>query len=135
MPTRRKSTAAKARTPVKAKAAARRAITDAKARIPVKGRAAAQPTAPRRSNDSRPGSSPTRLDPHQTVMPANRFNGFQDYRIGIGLRIPHYEHIFEKKPVVDWFEIIFENSMGDGGRPLRNRDRIPGRYPRVQPGV
>ena len=41
-----------------------------------------------------------------TVMPANRFNGFTNYGIGIGLRIPHYEHIFEKKPVVDWFEII-----------------------------
>ena len=51
-------------------------------------------------------------------MPANRFNGFTDYGVGIGLRIPHYQHIFEKKPVVDWFEIISENYMVDGGRPL-----------------
>ena len=34
-------------------------------------------------------------------MSANRFNGHCDYGIGIGLRIPHYRHIFEHKPVVD----------------------------------
>ena len=26
-------------------------------------------------------------------MPANRFNGFTDLGVGIGLRIPHYKHI------------------------------------------
>src|SRR5260370_18945987 len=135
MPTRRKSTPAKARTLVRAKAAARPAITGARARIPVKGRAAAQPTVPRRSKASQPGSSPTRLDPNQTVMPANRFNAFKDYGIGIGLRISHYEHIFEKKPVVDWFEIISENYMVDGGRPLATLDRILERYRVVQHGV
>ena len=41
-----------------------------------------------------------------------------NYGIGIGLRVPHYQHILEKKPVVDWFEIISENFMVDGGRPL-----------------
>jgi uncharacterized protein (UPF0276 family) len=51
-------------------------------------------------------------------MPGNRFNAFQDHGVGIGLRIPHYEHIFSRKPVVDWFEIISENFMIDGGRPL-----------------
>ena len=68
-------------------------------------------------------------------MPANRFNAFTDYGIGIGLRIPHYEHIFEKKPVVDWFEIISENYMVDGGRPLATLDRILDRYRVVQHGV
>jgi uncharacterized protein len=57
-------------------------------------------------------------------MPANRFNGFTDYGVGIGLRIPHYEHIFSKKPVVDWFEIISENYMVDGGRTLRLLEQI-----------
>ena len=52
-------------------------------------------------------------------MPANRFNGFTDYGIGIGLRIPHYRHILERKPVVDWFEIISENYMVDGGSRSR----------------
>ena len=59
-------------------------------------------------------------------MPANRFNGFTDYGVGIGLRMPHYQHILEKKPVVDWFEIISENYMVDGGRPLDVLDSILG---------
>jgi uncharacterized protein (UPF0276 family) len=68
-------------------------------------------------------------------MPANRFNGNTDYGVGIGLRIPHYNHIFDKKPVVDWFEIISENFMVDGGRPLRVLDQILERYRVVQHGV
>jgi uncharacterized protein (UPF0276 family) len=68
-------------------------------------------------------------------MPANRFNGFTDYGVGIGLRIPHYQHIFEKKPVVDWFEIISENYMVDGGRPLQVLDQILDQYRVVQHGV
>ena len=40
---------------------------------------------------------------------------FQNHGVGIGLRIPHYQHIFSRKPVVDWFEIISENFMIDGG--------------------
>lgn len=68
-------------------------------------------------------------------MPANRFNGFTDYGVGVGLRIPHYNHIFSRKPVVDWFEIISENFMVDGGRPLAVLDQILERYRVVQHGV
>jgi hypothetical protein len=68
-------------------------------------------------------------------MPANRFNGETDYGVGIGLRIPHYRHILEKKPVVDWFEIISENYMIDGGRPLAVLDQILEQYRVVQHGV
>ena len=68
-------------------------------------------------------------------MLANRFNGYSEYGVGIGLRIPHYHHIFEKKPVVDWFEIISENFMVDGGRPLHVLDQILDRYRVVQHGV
>src|SRR5512140_1050771 len=68
-------------------------------------------------------------------MPANPFNGFTDYGIGIGLRVPHYRHILAKKPVVDWFEIISENFMVDGGRPLEVLDQILGQYRVVQHGV
>ncbi|MGI8772448.1 MAG: MNIO family bufferin maturase [Acidobacteriaceae bacterium] len=68
-------------------------------------------------------------------MPANRFNGFTDYGVGIGLRIPHYQHIFERKPVVDWFEIISENYMVDGGRALHVLDEILEQYRVVQHGV
>ncbi len=55
--------------------------------------------------------------------------------IGIGLRIPHYEDIFTQKPKIDWFEIISENFMVDGGKPIENLERILDRYPVVQHGV
>ena len=68
-------------------------------------------------------------------MPANAFNGQTDYGIGLGLRVPHYVHILEKKPDVAWFEIISENFMCGGGRPLEVLDRIMEQYRVVQHGV
>ena len=68
-------------------------------------------------------------------MPANRFNNFTNYGIGIGLRAPHYDHILTRKPVVDWFEIISENFMIGGGRSLRILDQILEQYRVVQHGV
>src|SRR2546422_6076316 len=68
-------------------------------------------------------------------MPANRFNGFTEYGVGIGLRAPHYDHILSRKPVVDWFEIISENFMIGGGRPLHILDQILEQYKVVQHGV
>lgn len=54
---------------------------------------------------------------------------------GLGLRIPHYAHIFEHEPQVDFFEIISENFMAAGGLPLYNLDRILEAYPVVLHGV
>ena len=68
-------------------------------------------------------------------MPANRFNGFTHLGIGIGLRIPHYHHILTKKPKIDWFEIISENYMVDGGRPLEILDQMLENYRVVHHGV
>jgi uncharacterized protein (UPF0276 family) len=68
-------------------------------------------------------------------MPANRFNAYKDYGIGVGLRVPHYNHILKRKPVVDWFEIISENYMVDGGPALATLDRILEQYKVVQHGV
>ena len=68
-------------------------------------------------------------------MPANRFNNFTSYGIGIGLRIPHYGHILSRKPTVDWFEIISENFMVDAGKPLQMLDAILEQYRVVQHGV
>jgi len=68
-------------------------------------------------------------------MSATRFNNDTDYGVGIGLRIPHYQHILERKPVVDWFEVISENYMVDAGRPLHMLDQILERYRVVQHGV
>jgi uncharacterized protein (UPF0276 family) len=68
-------------------------------------------------------------------MPANRFNNFTDYGIGLGLRVPHYGHILSRQPTCDWFEIISENFMVDGGRPLQVLDGILEQYRVVQHGV
>lgn len=55
--------------------------------------------------------------------------------IGIGLRPVHLADIFEKIPPIDWFEIISENYMVEGGRPLETLERIMEHYPVVQHGV
>ncbi|MBI5490434.1 MAG: DUF692 domain-containing protein [Deltaproteobacteria bacterium] len=68
-------------------------------------------------------------------MPGNRFNAFSDLGIGLGLRSVHIDHILERKPDVNWFEIISENYMVDGGRPQVVLDRILEQYRVVQHGV
>lgn len=55
--------------------------------------------------------------------------------IGLGLRIPHYRHIFSERPAVDFFEIISENYMGDAPLPKRNLERVLSAYPVVLHGV
>jgi uncharacterized protein len=54
---------------------------------------------------------------------------------GLGLRPTHYETILNETPAVDWFEIISENYLVPGGRPLHYLDRIRERYPMVMHGV
>lgn len=55
--------------------------------------------------------------------------------IGIGLRVQHFEEIFTNKPAIDWFEIISENYMVEGGLAIENLERILENYPVVQHGV
>src|SRR3989344_5877004 len=124
----------------KAKAVVPRATRAAKARTPARAKAAASPNSLLRAGsiDAEVGFI-TRPLPFLNfkfvVMPANPFNGHTHLGIGIGLRIPHYSHILTKKPVVDWFEIISENFMCDGGRPLHILDQILEQYQVVQHGV
>ena len=54
---------------------------------------------------------------------------------GLGLRPDHYEAILAESPAVDWFEILSENYMVDGGKPLHYLERIRQRYPVVMHGV
>jgi hypothetical protein len=56
---------------------------------------------------------------------------------GLGLRPVHYEEILsgDSAPDVDWFEIISENYMIPGGRPLANLERVRARYPLAMHGV
>lgn len=55
--------------------------------------------------------------------------------MGIGLRVPHYQAIHQTRPEIDFFEIISENFMVDGGPPLKNLGLILEHYPVVQHGV
>jgi uncharacterized protein len=64
----------------------------------------------------------------------NRWS-FPDLGIGVGLRTVHYPHILEHWPEVDFFEILSENYMDTGGRPLWVLDRVAERYPIVMHGV
>ncbi len=68
-------------------------------------------------------------------MSAAKFTGGVELATGIGLRSPHYGHILSEKPTVDWFEIISENYMVEGGRPLEVLDLILEQYRVVQHGV
>lgn len=54
---------------------------------------------------------------------------------GLGLRTEHYEAVFSGRPRVDWFEILTENFLVPGGRPLHNLERIRADYPVVMHGV
>ncbi len=54
---------------------------------------------------------------------------------GLGLRTEHYDAILASKPAVDWFEIISENYLVPGGKPLYYLDRIRQDYPMVMHGV
>lgn len=54
---------------------------------------------------------------------------------GLGLRTAHYETVINERPDVDWFEVISENYMVDGGKPLNYLDRVRDLYPLVMHGV
>ncbi len=54
---------------------------------------------------------------------------------GLGLRKDHYEAVLAERPNVDWFEILSENYMVDGGKPLHYLTRIREHYPMVMHGV
>lgn len=54
---------------------------------------------------------------------------------GLGLRKEHYDTVLAERPPVDWFEIISENYMVEGGKPLDYLDRIREHYPMVMHGV
>jgi uncharacterized protein len=54
---------------------------------------------------------------------------------GLGLRTPHYEAILNEPHAIDWLEVITENYLGLGGKPLHYLERVRERYPLVMHGV
>jgi len=59
-----------------------------------------------------------------------RFAGF-----GLGLRKEHYRDFLETEQAVDFVEIISENFMACGGRPLRTLEAVRERHPVAMHGV
>ncbi|WP_236549550.1 DUF692 domain-containing protein [Novosphingobium sp. TCA1] len=58
------------------------------------------------------------------------FQGF-----GLGLRIPHFQNFLNEAVPVDFVEIISENFMVAGGRPLHVLDQVRERWPVAMHGV
>jgi hypothetical protein len=54
---------------------------------------------------------------------------------GVGLRREHFDRVLSDRTRVDWFEVISENYMVKGGRPLHILDRVRRDYPLVLHGV
>ena len=54
---------------------------------------------------------------------------------GLGLRTPHYEAILNEPHAIDWLEVITENYLVPGGKPLHYLERIRERFPLVMHGV
>lgn len=65
---------------------------------------------------------------------ANRWN-LPDLGIGVGLRTVHFGYILGQQPQVDWFEVLSENFMETGGRPMYVLDQVAERYPLALHGV
>ncbi len=54
---------------------------------------------------------------------------------GVGLRSEHYEHVTRHWPKMDWFEVISENFMDSGGRPIHILEQVRHHYPVAVHGV
>lgn len=54
---------------------------------------------------------------------------------GLGLRSAHYSDFLETAVPVDFVEVISENYMVDGGKPLRVLDAVRARHPVILHGV
>jgi len=54
---------------------------------------------------------------------------------GIGLRTQHYPDFLREPQAVDWLEIVTDNYLVDGGKPLVFLDQIRASYPMVMHGV
>jgi uncharacterized protein (UPF0276 family) len=61
---------------------------------------------------------------------SDHFLGF-----GLGLRTDHFQDVLDTKPNVDWFEVISENFMVDGGKPKHFLHAVREHYPIVMHGV
>ena len=66
-------------------------------------------------------------------MPSSRQLPYLGF--GLGLRVDHYETLIDEPGKVEWLEIVSENYLVPGGRPLRWLERFRERFPLVMHGV
>jgi uncharacterized protein (UPF0276 family) len=64
------------------------------------------------------------------MNPIASFQGF-----GLGLRRPHYADFLDGGVAVDFVEVISENFMVEGGKPLRVLEQVRARHPVILHGV
>lgn len=57
------------------------------------------------------------------------------FGFGLGLRTQHYNDFLDAPQPVDWLEVLSDNYMVDGGKPLAILDRIRADYPMAMHGV
>ncbi len=57
------------------------------------------------------------------------------FGFGLGLRTQHYHDFLDAPQPVDWLEVISDNYMVDGGKPLAILDRMRADYPMAMHGV
>src|ERR1700752_2496076 len=74
------------------------------------------------------GTRPLALE--NLTVPAQPALGF-----GLGLRPDHYQSVLADRPAIDWFEVLTENYLVPGGKPLHYLTRIRELYPLVMHGV
>ncbi len=55
--------------------------------------------------------------------------------VGAGLRVPHYRDVLTQQPKMGFFEVISENFMGAGGKPLKHLKMFAERFPMILHGV
>jgi uncharacterized protein (UPF0276 family) len=58
-----------------------------------------------------------------------------DLGVGVGYRLPHYARILDECPPMDWFEVISENFMVRGGKPIANLEKLRAQYRVIPHGV
>ena len=68
-------------------------------------------------------------------MPQDQRVAISSPGFGLGLRPAHYPDFLARSQPVEWLEIISENYMVPGGRPMATLDRIRADYPMVMHGV
>ena len=73
---------------------------------------------------------PTSTDRTGAPLTSGRLEGF-----GLGLRPAHYEAVLGEPHAIDWLEVITENYLGLGGKPMDYLERVRARFPVVMHGV